>query len=313
MPSDVTCEKLREIGPELALGVLPGRERAGAVAHLDGCADCREYVAQLTLVGDRLIGLLPCGEPPVGFETRVAQALTRSVQAQRVQGAQGQGALAQGAEAQGAEGTQAPGAVAPGAVVPGAVVPEATAQEASSPGASAQEASTPEGPSAGRWAGIPRQGRRGRRGRLRVASAGAALALALGFGGWAVGTAIEEVMAGPTSPAGTPSGMLRAGLVSTRALGKPTGEIYAHPGSPGWLYMSVDLADAGTPYSGRVSCVLVRHDGGTIHVGELTLDKGYGYWGGPAPVDPTALAGARLTAPDGTVLATAQFGASGLA
>lgn len=77
MSNDMTCEKLREIGAELALGILPGRERAAAVAHLDRCADCREYVEQLTLVGDGLIGLLPGCEPPVGFETRVAQALTQ--------------------------------------------------------------------------------------------------------------------------------------------------------------------------------------------------------------------------------------------
>lgn len=42
MASEISCEKLREIGAELALGVLPGRERAGAVAHLERCADCRE-------------------------------------------------------------------------------------------------------------------------------------------------------------------------------------------------------------------------------------------------------------------------------
>ncbi|MGW4994684.1 hypothetical protein ACWEQ3_45005 [Streptomyces mirabilis] len=65
MSNDMTCEKLREIGAELALGILPGRERAAAVAHLDRCADCREYVEQLTLVGDGLIGLLPGCEPPV--------------------------------------------------------------------------------------------------------------------------------------------------------------------------------------------------------------------------------------------------------
>ncbi|MGW2424877.1 zf-HC2 domain-containing protein, partial [Streptomyces sp. NPDC001709] len=64
MSSDANCDRLREIGAELALGVLPGRERAEAVAHLDRCADCREYVRQLTLVGDRLIGLLPGSEPP---------------------------------------------------------------------------------------------------------------------------------------------------------------------------------------------------------------------------------------------------------
>ncbi|MGR6971809.1 hypothetical protein ACU639_19860 [Streptomyces cynarae] len=302
MPSDVTCEKLREIGPELALGVLPGRERAGAVAHLERCADCREYVAQLTLVGDRLIGLLPCGEPPVGFETRVAQALTRS--------AQGQGAQAQEVQA---EGAQARGAQARGAQVEGVPVDVVQDEAVQTSGAQAQGTPAHEGRSRARGTGIPPQRRRGHRVRLRVASAVAALALAFGFGGWAVGTAIEELAAGPSNPAGAPTGMLRAALVSARSFGKSAGEIYAHPGPQGWLYMSVDLADAGTPYDGKVSCLLVRHDGSTVRVGELTLHKGYGYWAGPAPVDASTLAGARLAAPDGTVLATAQFGASGLA
>jgi hypothetical protein len=297
MPSDVTCEKLREIGPELALGVLPGRERAGAVAHLDRCADCREYVAQLTLVGDRLIGLLPCGEPPVGFETRVAQALTRSAQEQ---GAQAQDVQAEDAQARGAQ-------------VEGAPVEGVQVEGVQTYGAQAQGTQAHEGRSRAREVGVPRQGRRGRRVRMRVASAVAALALAFGFGGWAVGTAIEELAAGPSNPSGAPTGMLRAALVSARAFGKSAGEIYAHPGPAGWLYMSVDLADAGTPYDGKVSCLLVRHDGSTVRVGELTLHKGYGYWAGPAPVDTSTLAGARLTALDGTILATAQFGASGLA
>lgn len=69
------CERLRERGAELALGVLPARERAEAVAHLDGCAECREYVEQLTAAGDGLLGLLPEAEPPVGFESRVVAAL----------------------------------------------------------------------------------------------------------------------------------------------------------------------------------------------------------------------------------------------
>ncbi|MEV7279523.1 hypothetical protein [Streptomyces sp. NPDC093111] len=73
--SGVACERLRELGAELALGVLSARERAEAVAHLDRCPECREYVEQLTATGDRLLGLLPEAEPPVGFESRVVAAL----------------------------------------------------------------------------------------------------------------------------------------------------------------------------------------------------------------------------------------------
>ncbi|MEU8979406.1 zf-HC2 domain-containing protein [Streptomyces sp. NPDC048309] len=251
MSSDVPCEKLREVGAELALGVLPGRERAGAIAHLESCADCREYIEQLTLVGDGLIGLLPGSEPPVGFETRVTQALT-------------------------------------------------------------QAASAREGRSPALGSGIPRLGLGGRV-RLRVASAVAALVLAVGFGGWAVGTVIENVAAGTSPSAENEAGMLSGELTSAQALGKPTGEIYAHPGSPGWIYMTVDLAVAGTPYSGTVSCLLERSDGSTVRVGTFTMHEGYGFWGGPAAVDPAGLSGARLTAPDGSVLATAHFETAELA
>ncbi|MEW2051697.1 hypothetical protein [Streptomyces sp. NPDC005476] len=69
------CERLRELDAELALGVLPARERAEAVAHLDGCPQCRERVERLTAVGDGLLALLPDAEPPVGFESRVVRAL----------------------------------------------------------------------------------------------------------------------------------------------------------------------------------------------------------------------------------------------
>ncbi|MET9957719.1 hypothetical protein ABZ128_01255 [Streptomyces sp. NPDC006326] len=76
--SEMTCEHLRELDAELALGILPAQERARAVAHLDHCADCRVRVEQLSLAADVLLGLLPGTEPPVGFETRVAKALRQS-------------------------------------------------------------------------------------------------------------------------------------------------------------------------------------------------------------------------------------------
>ncbi|MGJ3558121.1 hypothetical protein ACR6C2_00895 [Streptomyces sp. INA 01156] len=70
--------------------------------------------------------------------------------------------------------------------------------------------------------------------------------------------------------------------------------------------MSVDLAAAGTPYSGKVVCLLERTDGTTIRVGTFTLSNGR-VTGRGGPGRPAALAGARLTAFDGTVLATGRF------
>jgi hypothetical protein len=69
------CEEFADVAAELALGVLTGRERAEALAHLDGCDACRATVRQLTLTGEELLGLLPASEPPPGFETRVMERI----------------------------------------------------------------------------------------------------------------------------------------------------------------------------------------------------------------------------------------------
>jgi hypothetical protein len=68
--SDLSCARMRELAPELALDVLTGYERATAQAHLGMCAPCREYVSSLTQIGDRMLTLVPGVEPPVGFEDR---------------------------------------------------------------------------------------------------------------------------------------------------------------------------------------------------------------------------------------------------
>jgi hypothetical protein len=74
-PNDMTCMELADVAAELALGVLTGRERAMAVAHLDDCDTCREDVRQFMATGEQLVELLPPAEPPAGFETRVLERL----------------------------------------------------------------------------------------------------------------------------------------------------------------------------------------------------------------------------------------------
>ncbi|MER7835774.1 zf-HC2 domain-containing protein [Streptomyces sp. NPDC096040] len=239
MSSDANCEKLRAAGAELALGVLPGRERAEAIAHLDGCAECREYIRQLTGIGDRLIGLLPDREPPPGFETRVARSL-------------------------------------------------------------AQQSAGPEGQRPARAAQGLRS--RARRARLRLAAVGAALTVAVGFAGWGIGTAVQEITASAPAVGSEP---VLVGDMTPAGGGQPVGEVYAHPGSPAWIFMSVALT--GTPYTGKVTCLLERADGTTTRVGDFPLRDGRGNWGVVVPVDLTKYTGARLASPDGTVLATAQL------
>ncbi|MDQ0994676.1 zf-HC2 domain-containing protein [Streptomyces sp. V3I7] len=251
MASNVTCEKLQELGPELALGVLPGRERAEAVAHLDRCADCRQSIGQLTLVGDGLFGLLPDREPPVGFESRVARSLSH-----------------------------------------------AAAEREGRPRARKHRRPFP---SSGPWSS--------ERGRLRVASVMAGFALIAGFGGWAVGTAIENAAA-PPGQVEVASGVMDADLMTSGPGSQTAGKIFADPGPPGWVYVSIDLEDAGIDYEGKINCLLEHSDGTTVPVRTFSLHDGYGVWEVPMPVDTSKLSGARLTYADGTTLATARFESS---
>jgi hypothetical protein len=79
--NSMSCAEFHDSAAELALGVLTGRERAEALAHLDHCEACREHVRQLTMTGEQMLGLLPTAEPPAGFETRVMDRLGLSAPA----------------------------------------------------------------------------------------------------------------------------------------------------------------------------------------------------------------------------------------
>jgi hypothetical protein len=69
------CEEIRDLAPEIALGVAEGEERAEALRHLSTCAECRHVVEQLSRVADELLVLSPAHEPPAGFESRVVDAI----------------------------------------------------------------------------------------------------------------------------------------------------------------------------------------------------------------------------------------------
>lgn len=61
--------------PELALGLLDGRERAVVLAHVERCPACQHELLLMGDVADRLVELTPRAEPPAGFETAVMVAL----------------------------------------------------------------------------------------------------------------------------------------------------------------------------------------------------------------------------------------------
>jgi hypothetical protein len=75
MTDSPRCREFRETAPELALGIASGDERARALEHLAGCTECRRRLEELSALSDELMLLAPEREPPVGFETRVAERL----------------------------------------------------------------------------------------------------------------------------------------------------------------------------------------------------------------------------------------------
>ena len=79
----MTCDRLDDVAPELALGVLDGEERAGALRHLAACVDCRVVGAALGQIADSLLLLVPAADPPLGFESRVAARVLRPTRRRR--------------------------------------------------------------------------------------------------------------------------------------------------------------------------------------------------------------------------------------
>jgi hypothetical protein len=281
---EMDCTQLAGIAAELALGVLTGRERAEAIAHLDRCEACREDVRQLTLTGEELLGLLPDSEPPAGFETRALEQL---------------GLLVPGRGMAGPRRIKAPGA------------PSHRAREPWRPAGpkrlrrkgNARSAEIPVVRGRARRSGPARsRGRAGehpRAGRVRLMLVAAAVSLAVvaaGLGGWWIGVTTS---AAPRVPAQAP--LHSADLIT--AGDKIVGAVFVYYTSSEWLYMSVDMSSAGT-----VTCQVVGMNGQVRTIGSFRLTGGNGFWGSPSPRNIGPLRSARLVSPDGTVLATASLG-----
>lgn len=73
--SPLGCVEVRELAPELALGIVAGPQRADALQHASECGPCRVLVGELAEAGDALPLLAAEAEPPPGFEERVLSAL----------------------------------------------------------------------------------------------------------------------------------------------------------------------------------------------------------------------------------------------
>jgi len=200
----MNCAGLAEVATELALGVLTGRERAQAIAHLEQCDTCREDVRQLMATSDGLLALLPETEPPAGFETRVLDRMGLSV--------------------------PAPSALEP----PGA----SKARGASRARWIARSPRAVRSPGAVRAPG----GRPARRARRLVAAAAVAVAvIGAGVVGWGMGTASAPR---PGLSAGAPAPLDSAVLLTASGQNVGRVSLYpaskAHNGQQ-WMYMSVNL------------------------------------------------------------------------
>jgi hypothetical protein len=201
--NDMTCTELADVAAELALGVLTGRERAVAIAHLDKCDGCREDVRQLMVTGEQLVELLPSAEPPAGFETRVLERLGLPVLTLEARAA-GYPQLISRGERTGRHRGRGRGEKRPGADQPGA---------------------PPAGPGGKR--------RPGRMRRVLAATAMCLAVIAAGLGGWRIGV-------GPGQTASSAAGPLTAASLLS-ATHQAVGHVFVYSGSSRWLYMSVDL------------------------------------------------------------------------
>lgn len=84
MRPEPTCEAVRELASEVALGIASGEERAAVLAHVARCAPCSQHLAELSRAADALLTLAPELPPPPDLERRVLGRLARPRRLRRV-------------------------------------------------------------------------------------------------------------------------------------------------------------------------------------------------------------------------------------
>jgi hypothetical protein len=76
MNGEMGCEQVRELAAELAIGMADGQERDVAIRHAATCPDCRQLIAELSVVVDDLLLLAPSHQPPPGFAARTVARIS---------------------------------------------------------------------------------------------------------------------------------------------------------------------------------------------------------------------------------------------
>jgi anti-sigma-K factor RskA len=270
---DMSCDEFAGVAAELALGVLTGRERGAALAHLDGCESCREQVRELTMAQDELLALLPSAEPPAGFESRVLERIGLTVPGQPADVPSRPLDVPEPADERAKRRTDRPDR------------PDN------------RPANRPDTRPAGQPASRPPGRPRARLSHRLLAAAAVAVALIGGGVGWGLRDATAPATASQSAALST------AAFVTSGH--QTVGQVFVYKESPWWAYMSVNAESLGNM---TVKCQLEDADGQFKNVGEFKLSNGYGSWGSsPYTAGPGSIKGARLLSPNGTVLATATF------
>jgi anti-sigma-K factor RskA len=78
MNGEMGCEQVRELAPDLAIGIADGQERDAALRHAATCPGCRQLVSELSSVVDDLLLLAPSHQPPPDFASRTLARMTPS-------------------------------------------------------------------------------------------------------------------------------------------------------------------------------------------------------------------------------------------
>ena len=76
MNGEMSCEQVRELAPELTIGIAGGQQRDAALRHAATCPGCRRLISGLSSVVDDLLLLAPLHEPPGGFAARTAASIS---------------------------------------------------------------------------------------------------------------------------------------------------------------------------------------------------------------------------------------------
>ncbi len=138
--------------------------------------------------------------------------------------------------------------------------------------------------------------------RSRVALVGVAASIAL-VGATVAATEASNNGGSTTSAMQAPHGKALRTATFETSQGHAVGQIVVYGGSPGWVFMNVDLPTS----DGTVKCELRMMDGSVVAAGTVDLHHGTGVLSKQIHVDSSRLQGATLYSPSGAVAGSATF------